>query len=132
MGAATGATPGTGCAANNRVKLGLCFFTISFSKKAKAFRKMFARGWICLLECHPNCNGWCGKGICLNGSPLGGRTSLPAWNPVLLHLTFHSIPPFFILLTIGSWFGKAADMLTPSNLTFIFEGIGLLVLKSNF
>jgi len=63
----------------------------------------------------------------MNCSQLGGRTPLPARDPVLLHLMFHSIPPVIILLTIGSRFGEGADGLPPSNLTIIFKGIGLLV-----
>ena len=93
---------------------------------------MCASGSICLPECGPNCTGRGGKGICLNGSPLGGNTPLPARDPVLLHLTLHSIPPLFTLLTISPRFGEAADVLTPSNLTIIFEGIGLLVLTLTF
>jgi len=104
---------------------------MSFSKKVKAFSKTFAPGCISLPEGRPNCNGRGGKGICLNGSRLGGRTPLPAQDHVLLHLTFHSILPVFILLTISFQFGEAADVLTPSNLLIIFEGIGLWVLKSN-
>jgi len=95
---------------------------------------MFAPGCICLPECRPNCNGRGGKDILVyqNGSPLGGRTPLPARDPVSLPLTFHSIPPVFILLNINSQFEEASDVLTPSNLTIIFEGIGLSVFKSNF
>jgi len=39
--AATGATVGTGCAANNRVKLGLCFVAMSFSKQSQYSVKGF-------------------------------------------------------------------------------------------
>jgi len=35
MGTAIGGTAGTGCAATNRVKLGLCFFAISFIKQSR-------------------------------------------------------------------------------------------------
>jgi len=107
------------------------FFCNVIEQKLKAFSKMFTLGCICLPECRPNGNGRGGKDIVLNDSPLGGRTPLPARDSVSLHLTFHSILPFFILLTISSWFGEAADVLTPGDLT-TFEGIGLLVMKSNF
>ena len=67
----------------------------------------------------------------MNGSPLGSHTPLPARDPVFLHLTFYCIQPVFILLTILSRFGEPADVLAPSYLTIIFEGIRLLVLMSD-
>jgi len=60
--------------------------------------------------------------MCLNGRPLGGSTLLPPWDPVLLHLTFDSISPGFILRTIGSWVGEAANVLTPGNIAIVFKG----------
>jgi len=60
--------------------------------------------------------------MCLDGRPLSGSTLLLPWDPVLLHLTFHSIPPDFILRTIGSWVGEAANMLTPGNRAVVFKG----------
>ena len=131
MGAATGATAGTGCAANNRVKLRLCFFAMSSSKESRHSVKLFAPGCICPPECRPNCNGQGDKGICLQGSPLGDRGPLLARDLVWLHLTFHSIPLVFIHLPISSRFGEAAHVLTPGSLTIIFPGIRLLILKSN-
>jgi len=59
--------------------------------------------------------------MCLDGRPLSGSTLLPAWDPVLLHPTFHSILPGFILQTIGSWVGEAANMLTPDNIAIAFK-----------
>jgi len=60
--------------------------------------------------------------MCLDGRPLSGSTLLPPWDPVLLHLTFHSISPNFILRTIGWWVGEAANMLTPGNIAVVFNG----------
>jgi len=60
--------------------------------------------------------------MCLDGRPLCGSTLLPPWNPVLLHLTFYSISPGFILRTIGSSVGEAANVLTPGNIAIDFKG----------
>ena len=60
--------------------------------------------------------------MCLDGGPLSGSTLLPPWDPVLQHLTFHSISPRFILRTIGSWVGEAAIVLTPGNIAVVFKG----------
>jgi len=60
--------------------------------------------------------------MCLDGRPLSGSTLLPPWDPALLHLTFHNISPGFILRTIGSWVGEAANVLTPGNITVVFKG----------
>jgi len=60
--------------------------------------------------------------MCLDGRPLCGSTLLPPWNPVLLHLTFYSISPGFILRTIGSSVGEAANVLTPGNIAIVFKG----------
>jgi len=59
--------------------------------------------------------------MCLDGRPLSGSTLLPPWDPVLLHLTFHSISPGFILRTIGLWVGEAANVLTPGNIAVVFK-----------
>ena len=40
----------------------------------------------------------------------------------MLHLTFHSISPGFILLTIGLWVGDAANVLRPVNIAGVFKG----------
>ena len=58
----------------------------------------------------------------LDGRSLCGSTLLPPWDPVLLHLTFHSISPGFILQTIGSWVEEAANGLTPDNSAVAFKG----------
>jgi len=60
--------------------------------------------------------------MCLHGRLLSGGTLLPPWDPVLLHLTFHSISQGFILRTIGSWVGEAAKVLTPGNIAVVFKG----------
>jgi len=60
--------------------------------------------------------------MCLDGCPLGRSTLLLPWDPVLLHLTFHSISPGFILRTIASWVGEAANVLTPGNIAVVFKG----------
>jgi len=60
--------------------------------------------------------------MCLDGRSLSGSTLLPPWDPVLLHLTFHSISPGFILRTIGLWKGEAANVLTPGNIALVFKG----------
>ena len=60
--------------------------------------------------------------MCLDGPPLSGSTLLQAWDPVLLHLPFHRISLGFILRTIGSWVGQAANVLTPGNITVVFKG----------
>jgi len=60
--------------------------------------------------------------MCLDGRPLSGSTVLLPWDPVLLHLTFHSISPGLILRTIGSWVGEAANVLTLGNIAVVFKG----------
>jgi len=60
--------------------------------------------------------------MCLNGRRLSGSTLLPPWDPPLFYLTFHSISPGFILRTICSWVGEAANVLTPGNMAFLFKG----------
>jgi len=77
---------------------------------------------ISLPELRPPANRLEGNSLCLDGPPLGGCTLLPPQDPVLLHLTFHSISPGFILLTIGSWVGEAANVLTQLNIAGIFKG----------
>jgi len=87
-----------------------------------AFGKTFATPVISLPESRPLANKPEGKSMSLDGCPLGGRTLLPPWDPVLLHLTFHSIPPGFILRTIGALVTEAANMLTPGNIVVVFKG----------
>jgi len=60
--------------------------------------------------------------MCLDGHPLSGSTLLPPRDPVLLHLTFHSISTGFILRIIGSWVGEAANVRTPGNIAVVFKG----------
>jgi len=60
--------------------------------------------------------------MCLDGRSLSGSTLLPPWDPVLLHLTFHSISLGFILRTIGLWMGEAANVLTPGDIAVAFKG----------
>jgi len=60
--------------------------------------------------------------MCLDGRPLSGSTLLPPWDPVLLDLTFYSISLGFILRTIGSWVGEAANVLTPGKIAVVFKG----------
>ena len=60
--------------------------------------------------------------MCLNRRPWCGSTLLQPWDPALLHLTFHSISPLFILRTRGLWVGKAANVLTRGNITVVFKG----------
>jgi len=47
---------------------------------------------------------------------------LPPQDPVMLHLTCHSLLQGFILLTIGSWVGEAANLLTPVNIPSVSKG----------
>ena len=77
---------------------------------------MFTTEVISLPESRPAPNRLESNSICLDGRPLGGCTLLPPWDPVLLLLTFHSISPGFILLSIGSWVGAAENVLTPVNI----------------
>jgi len=84
--------------------------------------KTFTREVISLPESRPPATRVEGNSICLDGRPLGGCTLLPPRDPVLLNLTVHSISSGFILLTIGSWVGEAANELTPVNITGIFKG----------
>ena len=79
-------------------------------------------GVINLPESQPLANRSEGKSMCLDGRPLSGSTLLPPWDPVLLHLTFYSIAPAFILWTIGSWVGEATNVLTPGNIAGLFKG----------
>jgi len=97
------------------------FFCYGLWQKVKAFGKTFTTEVISLPESLPPANTLEGNCICLDGRPLGGCTLLPPQNLVLLHLTFHSISPGFILLTIGSWVGEAANVLTPVNITRVFK-----------
>jgi len=60
--------------------------------------------------------------MCLDGRPLSGSTLLEPWDPVLLHLTFNSISPGFILRTIGSSVGEGANVPTPGNIGVDFKG----------
>jgi len=69
--------------------------------------------------------------MCLDGRPLSGSPLLPPWDPVLLHLTFHSISPGFILRTIGSWVGEAANVLTPGNIAVVLKGRGFFETETN-
>jgi len=69
--------------------------------------------------------------MCLDGRPLSGSPLLPPWDPVLLHLTFHSISPGFILRTIGSWVGEAANVLTPGNIAVVLKGHGFFETETN-
>jgi len=69
--------------------------------------------------------------MCLDSRPLSGSTLLPPWDPVLLHLTFHSISPGFILRTIGSWVGEAANVLAPGNLAVDFKGHQFFATETN-
>jgi len=59
--------------------------------------------------------------MCLDGHPLSGTTLLPPCDPVLLHLTFHTISPGFILRIIGSWVGEATNVLIPGNIAVVFK-----------
>jgi len=70
--------------------------------------------------------------MCLDGHPLSGRTLLPPWDRVVLHLTFHSISPGFIVRTIGSWVGEAANVLTPGNIAVAFKGRRFSKLRPTF
>jgi len=60
--------------------------------------------------------------MCLDGHPLSSSTLLPPWDPLLLHLRFHSISPGFILWTIGLWVGEAPNVLLPGNIAVVFKG----------
>jgi len=92
---------------------------------------MFTMGVISLPESRPPANRLEGNSICLDGRPLGGCTLLPPRDPVLLHLTFHSISPGFILLIIGSWVGEAANVLTRVNIAGVFKGPRFFKSKAN-
>jgi len=96
-------------------------FLLCHLAKVKAFSKTFTTEVISLPECRPPANRLEGNSICLDGRPLGGCTLLPPRDPVLLHLTFHSISPGFILLTVGSWVGEAANVVTPVNIAGVFN-----------
>ena len=98
------------------------FFCYVLQQKVEAFGKTFTTGVISLPESRLLANRPEGKSMCLDGHPLGGSTLLPPWDPVLLHLTFHSIWPGFILRKIGLWVGEAANVLTPGNIAVIFKG----------
>ena len=98
------------------------FFCYLLYQKVKAFGKRFATGVLGLPESRPLANWPEGKSKYLDGPPLPGSTLLPPWDPVLLHLRFHSISPGFILRTIGSWVWEAANVLRPGNIAVIFKG----------
>jgi len=67
---------------------------------------MFTTEVISLPESGPPANRLLGNSIGLHGHPFGGCTLLPPWDPVSLHLMFHSISPGFTLVTIGSGWRK--------------------------
>jgi len=98
------------------------FFCYGLWQKVKAFGKTFTTEDISLPESRPQANRLEGNTICLDVRPLGGYTLLPLRDPVLLHLTFHSISSGFRLLTLGSWVGEAANGLTPVNIAGVFKG----------
>ena len=98
------------------------FFCYVLLQKVEALGKAFATGVISLPESRPLATRPEGKSMCPDGRPLFGSTLLPPWDLVLLHLTFHSISPGFILRTIGSWVGEAANVLTPGHIAVVFKG----------
>jgi len=60
----------------------------------------------------------------LDGRSLFSSTLLPPWDPVLRHLTFHSISPGFLRWTIGSLVGEAANVLRSGHIAVGFKGRG--------
>jgi len=98
------------------------FFSYVLQQNVEAFGKMFATGVISLPESGPLASGLEGKSMFRDGRLLYGSTLLAPWESVLLHLTFHSISPGFILRTIGPWVGETANMLTPGNIAVVFKG----------
>jgi len=77
---------------------------------------------ISMPESRPQANRPEGKSLCQDGCPLCGSTLLLPWDLVLLHLTFASISAGFVLRTIGSWVGEAANVLTLDKIAFVFKG----------
>jgi len=100
----------------------MMFFWHVLLQKVAAFGKTLATGVMSLPESRPLATRPEGKSLCLDGRPLSGSTLLPPWDPVLLHLMFHSISPGFILQTIGSSVGEAANVPTPGNIAVVFKG----------
>ena len=98
------------------------FFWHVLLQKVAAFGKTLATGVMSLPESRPLATRPEGKSMCPDGRPLVGSTLLPPWDPGLLHLTFHSISLGFILRTIGSWVGEAANVLIPGNIAVVFKG----------
>jgi len=99
----------------------MCFCYV-LEQKVESLGKTFATGVISLPESRPLANRPEGKSMCLDGRPLSCSTLLPPSDPVLLDLTFHTISPGFILQTIGSWVGQAANVLTPGTIAVVFKG----------
>ena len=91
-------------------------------QQVAAFDKTLAKGVISLPGSLALANRPVGKSMFLDGYPLCGSTLLPPWDPILLHVTFHSISPGFIHWTIGSCVGEAANVLTPGNIAVVFQG----------
>src|SRR5437588_12386184 len=112
------------------------FFCDVSHQKIAPFCKTFASNNVSLPECSPaathTSDGCESKRMFLNNSPLGGSTPVPAWDPLLLHLTLHSIPSVTIFLTRNVWFQEAADILTPGNITIIFTARRSWVNESSF
>jgi len=92
---------------------------------------MFTMEVISLPESRPPANRQEGNSICLDGRPLGGCTLVPPRDPVVLHLTFHSISRGFILLAVGLWVGEAANVLTPVNIAGVFKSRGFFKSEAN-
>jgi len=68
--------------------------------------------------------------MCLERRQLSRSTLLASWLPVLLYHMFHCHCPGFILQTMCSWVGEAANGLTPladTSLSFLKDANGAKV-----
>ena len=112
------------------------FFCYVFQQKIEAFFKTSASNSVSVPDCSPagdrSSNGCDSKRMCLNGGPLGISAPPPAWDPVLLHLTLHSIPPVGIILIRNGWFQEATNIFTPRNITIVFMARRSVVGESGF
>ena len=77
-------------------------------------------------------DGWVGKRICLNGSPLVSRTANKARDSFLLHLMLHSLPEGIILWGTSFGVGEANDELTLANIAIILMARRSWINQSSF
>ena len=77
-------------------------------------------------------DGWDGKSMCLNGRPLVRCTANKARDPLMLHLTLHSLPEGIILWGTSLGVGEANDELTTGNIAIVLMARCSCINESSF